>query len=499
MKAVAQKPTFQAIKDLFRILFFLISIVALAAVKASSNEPGGLFDPVKWLQQEKDLSSEEAIALRDVVTIQYDVSLERPWGQSELSEQIQKRWANFRKHFCPAVSDVCKLNEDADLKEIAAALKTKQSVAQINTELNKHGSPLQLVRLMTVPGRLPEGLEHLDDFNFILGVLKQQTDGDGNSYFEIKQSILQDIGVYYLGFQSKVAYNYIAFGSGGELLLFDETVMGKALEVAPQWQKIVNKDSEPSDFLYLPNRLLKTYVESRRSASSQYQGLANLRGYEWLAYDEIKKLNVLVGTNIIRTISKEGKLVNVNKILLETLLHMQKELDPRWVSLLYFQQSYDQNALVLEQFFSPGIVDMIMRENLNALLTVNSYKITKTKTEWLRTSPLNYLKDEDFLQRNNSEFFNIAKKLNIFAADWTNLPARQKRALMVAAIYPSNMAAIEEVNDLDQLLKNKKAVTTDPVMPTMYRSFANIAASSDLSLLPHLADQIYQRRFTSIQ
>ena len=469
-----------------------------AAVRVSAAEnTDKLFDAVKWHHQQKLINTKEAKALVNLVTIKYDENVNRPWGDWNLRQETLKRWQNFRESFCPAAGDICLLSEEAQLSSISNVLKQEETLKRINTRLNELGSPLSIVRLESVPALLPADLSNLNDFNFIIGVISKEKSPDGQVYSRVTDTLLMDVGSYYLGYQRQAPAVYFAVDRSNQVLVFDETLIAKALELASVWQKSVVQEI-PDGFLYLPNRLIRDYALSKKNNSPKYQGLQNVNGLEWFVYDEAKALAVNQAL-YMRNSWDEG-LDDLTKEMLvrRSLLQLQKDFDQRLISLLYMQQSFDQNALVIQQYTPLPTVNTVIRENINALLSAEGFRRLPYKSQWFESADLKYIQDEAFLKEFNLDVYEAVEATSLLRKDWSTLNAEQKRSLAIAAIYPKNLGYADEIKNADTLVRTKTVDSTYINKPGMYRVFATIAHSKDLSLLSRLADEIYDKRFAGL-
>lgn len=489
----------KAVTDISRLLFFLFSLIALvAAAKVSAVEQdGALFDAVRWLERQKVISTKEVIALRDLVTIKYDENVGRPWGDFHLRQETTKRWAAFRKSFCPAVKDLCLLSENAELSSISQILKQESTLRQINARLSELGSPVSIVRLREVPALLPTHLSGLNDFNFVIGVITRAQSSEGPSYGQVEDTVLMDVGSYYLGFQRQPPPVYVAIDNKNQLLVFEETLIAKALEIAPLWQKSLNQEI-PQGYLYLPNLLIRDYAAAKKSNSKKYDSLKSLQGIEWLIYDDIKALSINQGLYLQRSWSEKLSDADKEMTVRRALLQLQKDFDMRLISLLFLQQSYDQNAVVIEQYTPVPTVNTIIRENINALLSAEGFKSLAYKKQWFTAVDLKYVQEPDFLKEFNLDLYEALENIDLLDKDLSTLSAGHKRALTIAAIYPKNMGYPDEIKSLDTLIRTKTVDTTYINKPGMYRVFAMLVSSKDLSLLSKLSDEIYAKRFPSL-
>lgn len=490
----------KVLSDISKLFFLLISLIAIvAATRVSAlerQESGKLFDAAKWLEQQKAISTKESLALRDLVAIQYDVNVGRPW-QERLPGEIKKRWSAFREAFCPALKEMCLLSEDAELSSISLLLKQETTLKQINEHLKQSGSPLSIVRLKGVPGLLPSDISSLNDFNFLIAVISQEKSPDGQSYTRVSDTLLMDVGSYYIGFQKQPPSVYIAMDVKNKVLLFEETMIAKALEIAPVWQSTLSREI-PEEYLYVPNKLLKSYALSKKDQSKKYGSLKSLQEVEWLAFDEIKAL--AVSQALFLKSSWDENLSDMDKELTirRALLQLQKDFDQRLVSLLFLQQSYDQNAMVIQQYTPPSTVNTVMRENLNALLAASGFQALSYKKNWFASADFRHIQGEEYLKEFNYDLFEALDQINAFKKDWSALPTHQKRSIAIALVYPKNLGYMDEIKDLDSLIRTSVVSTELINKPGLYRLFATLAISKDLSLMSRLADEIYDKRFSSL-
>ena len=480
----------KAAVDFGRTLLFLISLLALvAAVRVSAQESRQkLFNATEWLEKQKAYSTKEVLALRDLVTIQYDQNLNRPWGDEGYKEQITKRWTAFRTAFCPSEIELCLLSEQAKLSSISNVLKQESTLKAINEYLKKLNNPISIVRLKTVPGVLPEDMSYLNDFNFVIGVFSTEQSAEG-PYQKVGLTILMDVGSYFLGYQGKVPSVYYAYNLKKQLLVFEETLIAKALDHGILWMK-ASVRTDANGFLDVPNRLIKGYTQSKKSASPLYQSLANADGYEWLVYDEIKALAISQGFSLKNHWSDKLNGLEKEMLVRQSLLRLQEDFDSRLVTLLFHQHAYDENAVVLDQMTSKVTVSTVIRENVNFLVS--------TSREWFASANFEYLQDQESLKHFNLDLYEALEKFNLLGKDWSGLTAQQKRSIAIAAVYPRNMSYPDELKSIDNLIRTSIVDTTTLNVPAMHRLFACISMSHDPRMLAKLANDIYRKRFPSL-
>lgn len=492
----------KTVTDISRFLFFLASLIAIvAATKVSAAESSSkLFDAAKWLEQQKNMNTKQVSALTNLVTIQYDQNINRPWEPTDFKQQKTLRWKAFRDAFCineSAQNDLCLLSEDAELSSISNVLKQESTLKQINQQLKNLGSPVSIVRLKNVPAILPEDMLFLNDFNFIIGVVTKEKSPEGRPYYRIADTLLMDIGSYFLGFHRQPPAVYLAMDRKNQALIFEETLIAKALELAPTWQKALVNEA-PDEFLYSPNRLIKEYTETKKGTSQRYQGLKTIDGIEWLIYDEIKAIAINQAIYMQNSWDEEMDGLKKELAVRGALLQLQKDFDMRLVALLFLQHSFDQNAVVIQQYTPPSTVNTVMRENINVMLSAEGFKPLAYKAEWMRDVNLNYIQDESYLKEFNLDLYEALDRINVLYKDWTTLSGAQKRSIVIAAVYPKNMGYADEVKNLDNLIRTSNVDGTYINKSGMYRIFSTLALSKDLSLFSRLADEIYDKRFAGI-
>lgn len=506
MKAVLQTPKFQFVKNFARVAFFAFSLMALAAaVKVSAATASDrVFNTAKWSEQEKAMKTPEALVLRDLIAIQYDVTLNRLRSDVETKELTRQRWVNFRKVFCPGVTELCQLSEAADISHISKLLKRDQNLAAINEQLKKlNPKNVQIVRLMAVPGLLPDDMSYLNDFNFLIGLIKPEKSDDGQIYYRVEQSLLVDIGTYYLGYQDpqKSQPNYFAIGHKRQLYIMDETLIAKTIVAAPAWRSLLSADPKEKGFLYFAHRLTKEYAEDKKQERSRYESLKTLAGIEWFIYEEMKSLSIHQGLTLQKSWPVNADPKAQWAAVQQSLLQFQKDFDPRWVSLLFYQHSYDENAIVLEQFTGKSNVNLTITESLNALLDLDGYTATSLKTSWLTSAKTEYVQEEgySYLKQLNLNLYEILEELNLLNKDWTCLALTNKRDILIGVLYPFNLNRIDKVKDLNSLLQAPKNVNISQINPGGHaRLLGMIGAAGKNPLLSHLADQVMQKRFPSL-